>query len=47
MNKKSIINFVLRMIATAIPEQKQQARKHWNEAKELNLILNAIFIKVK
>jgi len=37
----------LRMIATAIPDQKDTARKLWNEAKELNLILNAIYMKVK
>lgn len=32
----------LRMIATAVPELKEEARKLWQEAKELNLIFNAI-----
>ena len=37
----------LRMTAVAVPETKEQARKLWLEAKELNLIFNAIYIKVK
>ncbi len=32
----------LRMTAIAIPEQKDEARMLWKEAKELNLIFNAI-----
>ena len=37
----------LRMIATAIPELKDEAKPLWVEAKELNLIFNTIFHKVK
>jgi len=36
----------LRIIATAAPELKEQASKHWQEAKELHLIFNAIRHKV-
>ena len=32
----------LRMIVVAVPELKEEARKLWQEAKELNLIFNAI-----
>ena len=32
----------LRMVAVAFPELKEDARKLWTEAKELNLIFNAI-----
>ena len=32
----------LRMITVACPELKEEARKLWQEAKELNLIFNAI-----
>jgi|WetSurMetagenome_2_1015567.scaffolds.fasta_scaffold944224_1 four helix bundle protein len=32
----------LRMIAAAVPDLKTQARQHWLEAKELNLIFGAI-----
>ncbi len=32
----------LRMIASAVPELKTEARDHWLEAKELNLIFGAI-----
>ena len=32
----------LRMLVTAVPESKGSARKLWVEAKELNLIFNAI-----
>ena len=32
----------LRMVVVAIPELKEEARKLWTEAKELNLIFNAI-----
>jgi four helix bundle protein len=32
----------LRMIAVAVPELKEEARRLWREAKELNLIFNAI-----
>ena len=37
----------LRMIATAAPELKDEARILWQEAKELHLIFNAISRKVK
>lgn len=37
----------LRMIATAIPTLKDDARISWQEAKELNLIFNTIYRKVK
>jgi len=37
----------LRMITTACPELKEEANKHWTEAKELNLIFNAIVNKLK
>ena len=37
----------LRMIAVANPELDEKSKKLWNEAKELNLIFNAIYIKVK
>jgi four helix bundle protein len=36
----------LRMIAVAVPELKEEARILWQEAKELHLIFNAIYIKV-
>ena len=36
----------LRIIATAVIELKDEARKHWQEAKELHLIFNAIYRKV-
>lgn len=36
----------LRMIAKAIPTSADKARKLWQEAKELNLIFNAIYKKV-
>ncbi len=32
----------LRMIAVAYPECKEEVRAYWKEAKELNLIFNAI-----
>lgn len=35
--------FFLRMIATAEPSLKDEARKLWKEAKELNLIFGAIW----
>ncbi|HBM45507.1 MAG: hypothetical protein UT05_C0009G0066 [Parcubacteria group bacterium GW2011_GWF2_38_76] len=37
----------LRMIALAVPELKSDARKLWQESKELNLIFNSIVNKVK
>jgi len=36
----------LRMIATALIKNKNQARKLWQEARELNLIFNAIYQKL-
>ncbi len=35
--------FWLRMIATAVPELKEDARNLWQEAKELHLIFSKIF----
>ena len=37
----------LRMIVIACPELKEEARKLWQEAKELNLIFNAINKKLQ
>ncbi len=37
----------LRMITVAIPKLKEEARKLWTEAKELNLIFNAIVHSTK
>lgn len=37
----------LRMITVACPELKEEANKHWSEAKELNLIFNAIVNKLR
>jgi four helix bundle protein len=37
----------LRMIVVAIPELKEEARKLWQEARELNLIFNSIVNKIK
>lgn len=37
----------LRMIIIAVPELEDEARILWQEAKELNLIFNSIFKKVK
>ncbi len=37
----------LRMVAVATPEMKDEARKLWLEAKELNLIFNSIYQKIK
>jgi len=34
------------MIVVAVPNLKSEARTLWQEAKELNLILNSIFKKV-
>lgn len=32
----------LRMLATALPNQKEECRKHWSEAHELTLIFSTI-----
>jgi four helix bundle protein len=37
----------IRMIAVAVTELKEDAKPLWIEAKELNLIFNSIYIKVK
>lgn len=37
----------LRMLAKATPEHKDEIANYWQEAKELNLIFNSIFIKVR
>jgi len=37
----------IRIIAVAIPELQEEARILWQEAKELNLIFNEIYRKVK
>jgi four helix bundle protein len=36
-----------RMIANAIPELKEESRKYWKEANELNLIFSSIINKTK
>ncbi len=41
------MNRDIRMIAVAVPELKDEARPLWQEAKELNLIFNSIYRKVK
>lgn len=38
---------VLRMLAIAVPELKEEARVLWQEAHELNLIFNAIIKKIR
>ncbi len=37
----------IRMVVIAIPALKEEAKPLWQEAKELNLIFNAIYKKVK
>ncbi len=37
----------IRMIVVALPELKEEARPLWQEAKELNLIFNSLFKKVR
>jgi four helix bundle protein len=37
----------IRMIVVAVPILKEEARPLWQEAKELNLIFNSIYRKVK
>ena len=37
----------IRMMAVAVPDLKNEAKPLWQEAKELNLIFNSIFKKVK
>ncbi len=37
----------IRMIVVAVPSLKEEARILWQEAKELNLIFNSIYKKVK
>ena len=37
----------IRMIVKAVPELKEKAKPLWTEAKELNLIFNTIYKKVK
>ena len=37
----------IRMAVVAVPELKDEAKPLWQEAKELNLIFNSIFIKVR
>jgi len=37
----------IRMMAVAAPELKDEAKPLWQEAKELNLIFNSIFKKIK
>jgi len=37
----------LRIVVVAVPELKDEARRLWQEANELNLILNAIVKKIK
>lgn len=37
----------LRMMAVSNPDCRIEAKKYWQEAKELNLIFNKIYLKVK
>lgn len=37
----------IRMMSVAVPELKEEAKPLWIEAKELNLIFNSIYRKVK
>jgi len=37
----------IRMIVTAVPKLKEEGKPLWQEAKELNIIFNSIFKKVK
>ncbi len=37
----------IRMIVVVVPDLKEEGRKLWHEAKELNLIFNSIFRKIK
>ncbi|MEK7121099.1 MAG: four helix bundle protein [Patescibacteria group bacterium] len=37
----------LRMLVVAVPQAQEEAKLLWQEAKELNLIFNAIYIKVR
>jgi len=37
----------LRMLAIALPDRKEDLKKLWYEAKELHLIFNSIYAKVK
>ncbi len=37
----------IRMVVTAVPYLKEEAKALWQEAKELNLIFNSIYKKVK
>jgi four helix bundle protein len=37
----------LRMVAVAVPTQKEEARRLWKEANELNLIFSSIFHRSK
>ena len=39
--------YFINMIAVAVPGLKSKAQPLWNEARELNLIFNSIFKKVK
>jgi len=41
------VKHFLRMMAVAVPEMRDEIIVHWKEAKEINLIFNSIFIKVK
>lgn len=41
------VKHFLRMMAQAVPSITSELRIHWQEAKELNLIFNAIYKKVK
>lgn len=37
----------IRMLAVAVPDTKDEASALWNEAKEINLIFNSIYKKVR
>jgi len=40
------VKYWLRIVAAAVTELKDEAREHWQEAKELHLIFNTIYKKV-
>jgi four helix bundle protein len=39
--------FFIKMIIVAVPELKEEGQELWQEAKELNLIFNSIYKKLK
>lgn len=41
------VKHFIRMVVAAVPDLKESAKPLWQEAKELNLIFNSIYKKVK